>query len=132
MGSYGIGTRNERGQRLIEFAEEHRLTIANTLFKKAKNRYWTWESPDGKTKNMIDLALCNRREIITDCGVITRADKGSDHRLVRLKIRVNKRLARAKAIHKLKPLNVNLSELKALSMTFQLNIKKNVLRCLTP
>ena len=87
MGSHGIGSRNERGERLIEFAEEYRMTIANTLFKKSKNRYWTWESNDGKTKNMIDLALCSSREIITDCGVITRADKGSDHRLVRLKIK---------------------------------------------
>ena len=66
---------------------------------------------------MIDLALCNRREIITDCGVITRADKGSDHRLVRLKVRINKRLARAKAIHKLKPLKVNMNELNSLSAT---------------
>ena len=68
MGSYGIGTRNERGERLLEFAEEHRLIIANTLFKKATNRYWTLESPDGNTKNMIDLVLCNRKEIITSCG----------------------------------------------------------------
>ena len=57
--------------------------------------------------------------------MITRADKGSDHRLVRLKITVNKRLARAKAIHKLKPLNMNLNVLNPLSTIFQLNIKKS-------
>ena len=44
MGAFGIGERNERGDRLIEFAEDCKLVIANTLFLKRKNRYWTWES----------------------------------------------------------------------------------------
>ena len=55
MGAFGIGERNERGDRLIEFAEEHKLIMANTLFQKPKTRYWTWESPDGETRNQIDL-----------------------------------------------------------------------------
>ena len=41
MGAFGIGERNEGGYRLIEFAEEHKPIIANTLFQKPKNRYWT-------------------------------------------------------------------------------------------
>ena len=57
MGAFGIGERNERGDSLIEFAEEHKLIIANTLFQKPKNRYWTWESPDGETRNQIDFTL---------------------------------------------------------------------------
>ena len=36
MGAFGIGERNERGNRLIEFAEEHKLIITNTLFQKPK------------------------------------------------------------------------------------------------
>ena len=36
MGAFRIGERNERGDRLIEFAEEHKLIIANTLFQKPK------------------------------------------------------------------------------------------------
>ena len=123
MGPYGTGTRNSRGERLIEFAEEHKLVIANTFFKKAKNRYWTWESPDGVTKNMIDLALSNQRDIITNCGVITRADKGRDHRMIRLKIKINKKLARVKAINKLKPLNINMQKLKENRDLFQLNLR---------
>ena len=35
-GQSGIGERNERGDCLIEFAEEHKLIIANTLFQKSK------------------------------------------------------------------------------------------------
>ena len=36
MGAFGIGERNERGDCLIEFAEEHNLIEANTLFQKPK------------------------------------------------------------------------------------------------
>ena len=32
MEAFGIGERNERGDRLIKFAEEHKLIIANTLY----------------------------------------------------------------------------------------------------
>ena len=32
MGAFGTGKRNETGDRSIEFAEEHNLIIANTLF----------------------------------------------------------------------------------------------------
>ena len=71
MGAFGIGERNERGDRLIEFAEEHNLIIANTLFQKPKNRYWTWESPDGETRNQIDFTLSSQRGIVTNCKVIT-------------------------------------------------------------
>ena len=42
VGTCGIGERNERGDHLIEFAEEGELIIANTLFQKPKNRYWMW------------------------------------------------------------------------------------------
>ena len=74
FGSYGIGIRNERGERLIGLAEQHRLTIVNTLLKKKD----------------IGHGRIHRREITTDCGVIRREDKCSDHRLVRMKIKVNK------------------------------------------
>ena len=54
VGAYGIGERNERGDRLIEFAEEHNLIMANRLFQKPNNRYWTWESPDGSRHQLQD------------------------------------------------------------------------------
>ena len=37
-GSYGIGTRNRRGDMLVEFAEQHKFKIMNTFFKKRLNR----------------------------------------------------------------------------------------------
>ena len=47
-GKFGLGIRNEAGQRLIEFCQENSLVIANTLFQQHKRRLYTWTSPDGQ------------------------------------------------------------------------------------
>ena len=52
-GKFGLGMRNEAGQRLIEFCQENALVIANTLFQQHKRRLYTWTSPDGQHQNQI-------------------------------------------------------------------------------
>ena len=47
-GKFGLGIRNEAGQRLIEFRQENTLVIANTLFQQHKRRLYTWTSPDSQ------------------------------------------------------------------------------------
>ena len=47
-GKFGLGIRNEPGQRLIEFSQENTLVIANILFQQHKRRLYTWTSPDGQ------------------------------------------------------------------------------------
>ena len=47
-GKFGLGIRNEAGQRLIKFCQENALVIANTLFQQHKRRLYTWTSPDGQ------------------------------------------------------------------------------------
>ena len=47
-GKFGLGMRNEAGQRLIEFCRENALVIANTLFQQHKRRLYTWTSLDGQ------------------------------------------------------------------------------------
>ena len=47
-GKFGLGIRNEAGQRLTEFCQENALDIANTLFQQHKRRLYTWTSPDGQ------------------------------------------------------------------------------------
>ena len=42
---FGLGIRNEAGQRLIEFCQENALVITNTLFQQHKRRLYTWTSP---------------------------------------------------------------------------------------
>ena len=46
-GKFGLGIRNEAGQRLIEFCQENALVIANPLFQQQKRRLYTWTSTDG-------------------------------------------------------------------------------------
>ena len=47
-GKFGLGIRNEAGQRLVEFCQENALVIANTLFQQHKRRLYTYTSPDGQ------------------------------------------------------------------------------------
>jgi len=55
---HGLGTRNERGQKLLDFATAQNTKIANTFFKKQKTRKWTWRSPNSEQFNEIDYILC--------------------------------------------------------------------------
>ena len=61
MGKFGFGERNERGERLLQFASINELYILNTKFKHKASRKWTWESPNGRDRNMIDLILIKKR-----------------------------------------------------------------------
>ena len=47
-GKFGLGMRNEAGQRLIAFYQENTLIIANTLFQQHKRRFYTRASLDGQ------------------------------------------------------------------------------------
>ena len=40
-GKFGLGMRNEAGQRVIEFCQENALVIANTLFQQQNRRLYT-------------------------------------------------------------------------------------------
>src|SRR6218665_1611296 len=61
MGKFGYGSRNERGEKLLEFATECELMICNTIFQQKDCRKWTWRSFDGKSRNMIDMILIKNR-----------------------------------------------------------------------
>ena len=56
---FGLGIRNEAGQRLIEFCQENALVIANTTFQQHKRRLYTWTLPDGQHRNQTDYILCS-------------------------------------------------------------------------
>ena len=44
-GKFGLGIRNEAGQRVTEVCQENALVTANTLFQQHR-RLYTWTSPD--------------------------------------------------------------------------------------
>ena len=60
-GKFDLGTRNEAGQRQIEFCQENVLVIANTIFQQHKRRLYTQTSPDDQHRNQIDYILCSQR-----------------------------------------------------------------------
>ena len=60
-GKFGLGVRNETGQRLIEFCQENTLVISNTTFQQHKRRLYTWTSPDGQHQNQIDYIFYSQR-----------------------------------------------------------------------
>ena len=60
-GKFGLGIRNEAGQRLIQFCQENTLVIAHTVFQQHKRRLYTWTSPGGQHQNQTDYILCSQR-----------------------------------------------------------------------
>ncbi|CAF4091748.1 unnamed protein product [Rotaria socialis] len=90
MGKYGYGDRNERRQRLLQFATLHNFSICNTRFQHKSNRKWTWASLDGMHKNMIDLILVQQRwkTSAIKCRTFQSADISSDHSLVLCNIKL--------------------------------------------
>ena len=90
MGKFGLGIRNEAGQRLIEFCQENALVLANTIFQQHKRRLYTWTSPDGKYRYHTDYILCSQRWRSSTQSAKTRpgTDCGSDHELLIAKFRL--------------------------------------------
>ena len=60
-GKFGLGVKDEAGQRLTKFCQENKLVTANTLFQQHKRRLYTWTSPDDQYQNEIDYILCSQR-----------------------------------------------------------------------
>ena len=79
------------------------------------------ESPNRETRNQADHTLSYQRRIVTNCEVITKADIGSSHRLVRVTLRINKGLARLKTIKDKK--KINTQKLTGMKEMFKIYLK---------
>ena len=104
VGPHGLGTRNERGNRLIEFATKHKVFITNTWFEQKRSARHTWTSPDDNTKNQIDYILASQRyrNTILNSKVYPDADCSSDHNLVVTRLRMRmKKIKKKKPVEKL-------------------------------
>lgn len=85
MGKHGLGSaRNNNGDRLIDFCARHRLFIGGTKFPHKNIHKYTWESPDGRTKNQIDHVIINKQFLgcLLDVKARRGADIDSDHVLL--------------------------------------------------
>ncbi|KAK6764377.1 hypothetical protein RB195_024632 [Necator americanus] len=70
-GRFGLGDRNENGNRLAGLLSAARLCHGNSLFMKKDHRRWTWESPNGVTRAEIDHILTNRRWCLLNVSIVT-------------------------------------------------------------
>ncbi|CAH2098177.1 unnamed protein product [Euphydryas editha] len=97
MGKQGLGVRNENGERFLEFCQNNDLTIGGTLFIHRDHHKYTWNSPDGDTKNQIDhLAISSKwRTSLLDVRNRRGADIDSDHHLVVAEVRLKVSASRA-------------------------------------
>ncbi|KAK6742488.1 hypothetical protein RB195_010012 [Necator americanus] len=98
IGRFGLGDRNENGNRLTGLLSAARLFHGNSLFMKKDHRRWTWKSPNGATRAKIDHILTNQRWCLLDVSVVPSFCSGSDHRLLRAKIVLATRWKRTSAI----------------------------------
>ncbi|XP_071582157.1 uncharacterized protein [Temnothorax nylanderi] len=83
-GTFGLGVRNERGERLIQFAVENDLAIMNTMFQHHPRRLSTWISPNKEYRNQIDYMIIKKRwkTSIRNVKAKPGADCDSDHKLL--------------------------------------------------
>lgn len=84
VGKYGLGKRNEAGDRMVEFCEANRLMISNTMFQQHSRRLYTWTAPNKLYKNQIDYICISQRWKSAISSVKTKpgADCGTDHQLL--------------------------------------------------
>ena len=118
-GNFGLGERNERGERLLQFCEENNLVITNTLFEHPLRRRYTWKQPGDGHRNQIDYILIKDRfrNCIKQARAYPGADIGSDHNPVVTKCRLKiKKIGCTKTSPK-----INIAALKG-DITIEYNI----------
>ena len=81
---YDLGSRNERGDLLVDWCRENSIVVTNTWFKNHPRRLYTWRSPGNLTRNQIDYILSSKkfRNSILNCKTYPQADCNTDHILL--------------------------------------------------
>ncbi|GFO31953.1 craniofacial development protein 2-like [Plakobranchus ocellatus] len=81
VGKHGLGIRNERGEKLIEWCQTNNIIVGNTWFQQPPRRKWTWKSPGDETRNQIDYMMISKRyrNALLLAKTYPSADYYSDH-----------------------------------------------------
>ena len=90
-GGFGLGERNERGEKWVNFCFSFKFAIANTFFQQPKRSKYTWRSPGDIHRSQIDYILISQRfrHCVKQTKVYPSAGIGSDHNQVVMKFLVN-------------------------------------------
>ncbi|GAA6092999.1 craniofacial development protein 2-like [Tachysurus ichikawai] len=64
---------NDNGNRLLLLCHYNNLCVADTWFPRKLIRYWTWYSPDDRTRKALDHILISRcwKPVVTNCLLCT-------------------------------------------------------------
>ncbi|XP_039287839.1 uncharacterized protein LOC120352189 [Nilaparvata lugens] len=81
-GIYGVGVRNERGEKLLDFALCNNLKIMNTFFEGQLVDKWSWKSPLDAVHEIDFFIVEKSNNLIKKLEVQKRLDFDTDHRLL--------------------------------------------------
>lgn len=90
IGKYGLGTRNIRGERLVNFCKQNNFLVTNTMFEVPKRRRYTWVAPGDTNRYQLYYLLTKSRfkkQIMTSHSY-PGAEIDSDHNLVTMKYKI--------------------------------------------
>ena len=98
-GNFGLGTRNQKGQRLHQFCSQQNLIIGNTMFDKPAANLWTHRGiKTGGEENLrqIDFIMVGRKYKwrLMDVDTEEELSVGNDHRTVTATLKLKKKPAK--------------------------------------
>ena len=84
IGTFGVGTINENGQRLLELCSYHNLCVTNTFFANKACRQVSWRHPRSGRWHQLDLIVTRRSQLgtVRNTRSFHSADCNTDHALV--------------------------------------------------
>jgi len=88
VGEFGLGDRNDRGQRLLEFCKQLKLVVTNTCFKQENRRRYTWKAPGDTQRYQLDYIMVRQRyrNSVKNSHAYPGADADTDHNLVMMTV----------------------------------------------
>ena len=132
VGDFGLGDRNDRGDRLLQFCQEFNLMIANTFFEHPSRYLYTWKSPGDRCRNQIDYIMIKKRfrNNIKNVKTYPGADMGvnCDHNL--LVARINIKLKTIKKTNTQNQLDYNMLKQEEVQTRYAVEVS-NIYNALT-
>ena len=129
IGPYGLGTRNENGDRLVNFCKKHNLFVTNTWFQQKSTAKHTWISPGGRIKNQTDFVLVDNRfrNGVQNSKAMPGAHCETDHKPVTARLKI--KLQRVRKLNKTRKWNVNRLKGVDIRDTFRVRLDKKIEEC---